>query len=58
MDAPAEYKNFIGTIKERIRSAQYEALKAEYKDDAIWQALSANYSTGPGLPEYYEKALP
>jgi len=32
MDAPAEYKNFIGTIKERIRSAQYEALKAVNKE--------------------------
>ena len=27
MDAPQEYNNFIGTIKERIRTAQYEALK-------------------------------
>ena len=32
MDAPKEYKNFIGTIKERIRSAQYEALKAVNKE--------------------------
>jgi predicted nuclease of restriction endonuclease-like (RecB) superfamily len=32
MDAPKEYTNFIGTIKERIRSAQYEALKAVNKE--------------------------
>lgn len=28
MDAPKDYTNFIGSIKERIRSAQYDALKA------------------------------
>jgi predicted nuclease of restriction endonuclease-like (RecB) superfamily len=32
MDAPKDYTNFIGTIKERIRSAQYEALKAVNKE--------------------------
>ena len=32
MDAPKEYTNFIGTIKERIRSAQYEALKTVNKE--------------------------
>ena len=32
MEAPKEYTNFIGTIKERIRSAQYEALKAVNKE--------------------------
>lgn len=28
MDAPKEYKDFIGSVKERIRTAQYAALKA------------------------------
>jgi predicted nuclease of restriction endonuclease-like (RecB) superfamily len=32
MDAPREYTNFIGTIRERIRSAQYEALKVVNKE--------------------------
>ena len=32
MDALKEYTNFIGTIKERIRSARYEALKAVNKE--------------------------
>ena len=32
MDALKGYTNFIGTIKERIRSAQYEALKAVNKE--------------------------
>ena len=32
MDAPREYTNFIGTIKKRIRSAQYEALKVVNKE--------------------------
>ena len=28
MDAPKEYKDFIGSVKDRIRNAQYAALKA------------------------------
>ena len=32
MDAPKEYKNFIGTIKNRILNAQYDALKAVNKE--------------------------
>ena len=32
MDAPKEYKNFIGSVKERIRNAQYSALKAVNKE--------------------------
>ena len=32
MDAPSEYNEFIVTIKDRIRNAQYEALKAVNKE--------------------------
>ena len=32
MDAPQEYKDFIGSVKERIRNAQYAALKAVNKE--------------------------
>ncbi len=32
MDAPNEYLDFIGTVKDRIRNAQYEALKAVNKE--------------------------
>ena len=32
MDAPHEYTIFIGTVKERIRNAQYEALKSANKE--------------------------
>ncbi len=32
MDAPKEYKDFIGSVKERIRNAQYAALKAVNKE--------------------------
>ena len=32
MDAPKDYKYFIVSVKERIRNAQYEALKAVNKE--------------------------
>jgi predicted nuclease of restriction endonuclease-like (RecB) superfamily len=32
MDAPKEYTNFIGSVKDRIRNAQYAALKAVNKE--------------------------
>ena len=32
MNAPKEYKDFIGSVKERIRNAQYAALKAVNKE--------------------------
>ena len=32
MDAPKDYKDFIVSVKERIRNAQYEALKAVNKE--------------------------
>lgn len=38
MDSPQDYKDFIGTVKNRIRAAQYVALKAvnqEYNGSQI-----------------------
>ncbi len=32
MGAPKEYLNFIGSVKDRIRNAQYAALKAVNKE--------------------------
>lgn len=32
MDSPEDYKTFIGTVKDRIRAAQYEAFKAVNKE--------------------------
>ena len=32
MDAPKEYLDFIGSVKDRIRNAQYAALKAVNKE--------------------------
>ena len=45
-----EYDNFLGTIKERIHSAQYEAMKAVNK-----KAIQLNWDIGQMIVEKQEQ---